>query len=277
MNERDFDRRLTAWLDEGPASVSDRVIEGALAQVPTTPQRGAGLAPLRSLIMRLQPAAPILGVAAVAVVAALFYFAFWQPRVGGPEVSPTPSPEGTHIRGSFTATTFEVPLSFQLAAAPSAEGWYVVERPSLLRVSAEPGAGSYLALLPLDQTLVAASGGQADASGTPGDWFADVPGFTIEPMTRFDVEGLRTWNVAGEEVQIYRLTVDPATAGDLQVVTTQDGEELRADSDAPSTWLLGVVPHEADDLLVAFAEGDTAEELNIGGSVFGMIESIEFR
>lgn len=277
MNERDFDRQLAAWLDEGPASVSDRVIEGALAQVPTTPQRGAGLAPLRSLIMRLQPAAPILGVAAVAVVAALFYFAFWQPRVGGPEVSPTPSPEGTHIRGSFTATTFELPLSFQLEAAPSAEGWYVVERPSLLRVSAEPGADSYLALLPRDQTLVAASGGQAEASASPGDWFADVPGFTIEPMSRFDAEGPMTWNVAGEEVQIYVLTLDPAAAEDLVVVTTPDGEELRADSDASSTWLLGVVPHATGDLVVAFPEWNTEEELNIGGSVFAMIESIEFR
>lgn len=277
MNERDFDRRLTGWLDEGPASVNDRVIEGALAQVPTTPQRGAALAPLRSLIMRLQPAAPILGVAAVAVVATVFYFAFWQPRVGGPDASPTPSPEGTHARASFTSTTFEPPLSFQLDAAPSAEGWYVVERPSLLRVSAEPSARSYLALLPRDQALVPTSDGQAEASGSPGDWFADVPGFTIEPMRRFDAEGPMTWNVAGEEVQVYVLTVDPSAAEDLRVITTQDGEELRADSDAPSTWLLGVVPRGAGDLLVAFAEWDTEEELNIGGSVFAMIESIEFR
>ena len=37
-----LDRVLDRWLSEGPSIVPDRVIDAALAEVPTTRQRGAG-------------------------------------------------------------------------------------------------------------------------------------------------------------------------------------------------------------------------------------------
>ncbi|MGH2454798.1 MAG: hypothetical protein ACRDHD_00860 [Candidatus Limnocylindria bacterium] len=42
MSDRDLDRVMEAWFDEGPTIAAEAVIDGALARIPTARQRGSG-------------------------------------------------------------------------------------------------------------------------------------------------------------------------------------------------------------------------------------------
>jgi hypothetical protein len=84
--ERDFDQTLRHWLDDGADQAPERFVWAALEDVERTAQRGAWLASLEGFIMKLKPAAPILGVAAVVLLAIAGYSLFGG-NVGGP---PTP-------------------------------------------------------------------------------------------------------------------------------------------------------------------------------------------
>jgi hypothetical protein len=88
--ERDFEHVLRSWIEEGADLAPERFVWSALEAVETTPQRGAWQASLEGLIMKLKPAAPILGVAA-AIVIALAAFQLFGGNVGGPD-TPTPTP-----------------------------------------------------------------------------------------------------------------------------------------------------------------------------------------
>jgi hypothetical protein len=90
--EHDFDRTIRSWLDDGADRAPERFVWAALEDVERTAQRGAGWALLETAIMKLKPAAPILGVAAVVLVAIAAY-QFLGGNVGGPpEPTPTPTP-----------------------------------------------------------------------------------------------------------------------------------------------------------------------------------------
>jgi hypothetical protein len=73
-HERDLDRVLDRWMDEGPTVVADRVIATAMTDVHTTRQRGARWALLKELFMTMKPAMTVLGIVAAAIVA----LAAWQ-------------------------------------------------------------------------------------------------------------------------------------------------------------------------------------------------------
>lgn len=92
--KRSFDDLLTAWLDEAADFAPERFVWAALAEVERVPQRGRWRAGLEGLLMRLQPAAPFLGVAAVVVAAIALYIGLTNTNVGGPPSSqpPTPAP-----------------------------------------------------------------------------------------------------------------------------------------------------------------------------------------
>lgn len=87
--ERDFDQTLRSWLDEGADRAPERFVWAALEDVEHTNQRGARWALLEGIFMKLKPAAPILGVAAVVLLAIAMY-QFLGGNVGGPEPTPTP-------------------------------------------------------------------------------------------------------------------------------------------------------------------------------------------
>ena len=73
-HERDLDRVLDRWMDDGPTVVADRVIAAAMTDVHTTRQRGTRWVPLKELFMTMKPAAlTALGIAAVAIVALAAY------------------------------------------------------------------------------------------------------------------------------------------------------------------------------------------------------------
>jgi hypothetical protein len=83
--ERELDRTLDRWMDEGPTAVADRVIAAAMTDVHTTRQRGARRAPLKELFMTMKPAATIVGIAAAIVVGIAAYQSLWGgPSIGGP-------------------------------------------------------------------------------------------------------------------------------------------------------------------------------------------------
>jgi hypothetical protein len=92
--DRDFDQTLRHWLDDGADQAPERFVWAALDDVERTAQRGAWLAPLEGLFMKLKNAAPYLGVAAAVVLAVAAYQVLLAPNVGnqGPSPSPTPTP-----------------------------------------------------------------------------------------------------------------------------------------------------------------------------------------
>jgi hypothetical protein len=93
MNRRtDFDDHLRDWAELGDERLPSRYLDAALAKVDTTPQRGASWWPLEGILMNLKPAAPILGVAAVVVLAIAGYQLFGGNIGGPPSPTPTASP-----------------------------------------------------------------------------------------------------------------------------------------------------------------------------------------
>jgi hypothetical protein len=91
--ERDFDQTLKVWLDDGADQVPERFVWAALENIEHAAQRGAWQASLEGFLMKFKRAAPVLGVAAVIVLAIAAYQVF-GPTVGhlGPSPSPSPTP-----------------------------------------------------------------------------------------------------------------------------------------------------------------------------------------
>jgi hypothetical protein len=88
--ERDFDETLRRWLDDGADQAPERFVWAALEDVERTAQRGAWKALLEGFLMKLKPAAPYLGVAAVVLLAVAAYQLFGG-NVGSP-TAPNPTP-----------------------------------------------------------------------------------------------------------------------------------------------------------------------------------------
>ena len=88
--ERDTDRRLRAWLDEGSNEAPADIVWSALDEVERIPQRRGWIASVDGLLLRLKPAAGVAAIAAV-VVLALSAFLLLGPRDLG-QPSPTPRP-----------------------------------------------------------------------------------------------------------------------------------------------------------------------------------------
>ena len=86
--ERDFDDNLATWLDDGADTAPERFVWAAIENVERTPQRGSWLVSVEEFLMHLKPAAPILGVVAVAALAVATYQFVWAPNVGGPSIVP---------------------------------------------------------------------------------------------------------------------------------------------------------------------------------------------
>jgi hypothetical protein len=93
--DRDFDQTLRRWLDDGADRAPERYVWAALDEVDRTGQGGAWGARLEGSIMKLKPAAPILGVAA-ALLLAMAAYQFLGGNVGAPgepTIQPSPTPQ----------------------------------------------------------------------------------------------------------------------------------------------------------------------------------------
>lgn len=80
--EPGFDETLSSWLDEGADRAPERFVWAALEDVERTAQRGAWRVTLEELLMHLKPVAPILGIAAVVVLAITAIQLTAAPRLG---------------------------------------------------------------------------------------------------------------------------------------------------------------------------------------------------
>jgi hypothetical protein len=102
-SSNDFDRRLGAWLDEGPAHAPDRTVDAALAHARAHPRRRDPLAVLRrdpmsggsvfAGALRPLPLVAVLGLILVAAIGVATVGGFFnRPSVVPPPVTPTASP-----------------------------------------------------------------------------------------------------------------------------------------------------------------------------------------
>ena len=101
-SSNDFDRRLGAWLDEGPERAPDRTIDAARAHAQAHPRRRDPLAVLRrdpmsgagfAAGLRPLPLVAVLGLILVAAIGVATVGGFFSgPSVVPPPVTPTASP-----------------------------------------------------------------------------------------------------------------------------------------------------------------------------------------
>jgi hypothetical protein len=135
--ERDVNRIVRSWLEEGVSALPDRVLDNVLDQLPATPQRRAWWPARRS--ERMNSALKIV-VAAAAVVAVVVAGVYLVPRQGGiggegaPSSSPEPSPShqvvritvaGTELNGASLKLTAQIPEGWSTGASGPA-GPYAV-------------------------------------------------------------------------------------------------------------------------------------------------------
>ena len=85
---RDVDRIVRSWLDEGLTQLPDRVLDAVLDQIPSTPQRRASW--LAQRFLRMNTYARFGFAAAAVILAAVVGIGLYANSVGGPSV-PTPS------------------------------------------------------------------------------------------------------------------------------------------------------------------------------------------
>jgi hypothetical protein len=129
-----LDRVLDRWLSEGPSIVPDRVIDAALAEVPTTRQRGAGWLlrryPRMTTIARgvqAPQARLLIGIAAVVAVALVGLRLAGGLNVGGPDNSALG--DGTTFTSDRYGYSVTVPADFEHFEIPGT--WATGETPIL--------------------------------------------------------------------------------------------------------------------------------------------------
>lgn len=100
-DNRDFDRAVDRWLDDGSDATPPEVIDAVLLAVRSTPQERDVRAPWRNTAMTsyLRVAA-VIALAAIASMAAIYTFGPGRFGISGPGASPSPSPS-LIARGRF--------------------------------------------------------------------------------------------------------------------------------------------------------------------------------
>lgn len=134
--ERELDRTLDRWMDDGPTVVADRVIAAAMTDINTTPQRGAGWLlrryPRMTTIARGAQAPQVrllIGIAAVVAVALVGLRLAGGLNVGGPDdsalgdgVSYTSDRYGYSVTVPADFDRFEIPGTWGTGETPILNG-----------------------------------------------------------------------------------------------------------------------------------------------------------
>jgi hypothetical protein len=211
-NRADFDRIARDWLAEGPAELSDRVLEAALEEVHLTRQRRVMHGPWRN---RSMPNSIRIAIAA-ALVAAVGIAAFALiPRGGQNNVgaSPIPSPSGSSPAPSASPTAAGVvplPLTGRADAGtyrtdaidpPLTFTWETgldihLANPGIV-VTAEAGLARYIVLANAVAVVDPATG---DRQPLPADlvaWLEDHPGLDAGPAQPISIGGLEGQVIEG--------------------------------------------------------------------------------
>ena len=129
--DRDVNRIVRSWLEEGVSALPDRVLDTVLDQLPATPQRRAPW-PVRRLLDMNIPTRLAVVAAAVLALAVIGVIAF--PRGGGvaapaptasptPTIAPIPLPSaGPLAAGTYAKTPFAGPDSAEACLTPPQPG-----------------------------------------------------------------------------------------------------------------------------------------------------------
>ena len=195
-HDRDLDRKLARWMDDGPTAVSDRVVEAVLTDVHTTRQRGARWALLKELFMTMKPAATIGVIAIVAVLGIAAYQVFLGGETGIGDSPPTPTPRafedasGALEPGTYVSSIDSVEVTFTVPA-----GWSrAPESPELAGPIADDGGLSFWIVTDLFADPCRFDQGALDPPpGPSADDLANAlvaqPGVDAEPPSDIVVDG----------------------------------------------------------------------------------------
>jgi hypothetical protein len=100
--DRETTRIVRSWLEDGVTVLPDRVLDAVLDQVPATPQRRSWWPAWRFSHMNTYAKFAIAGAAVLAVAVVGYNFLPGRGGVGGPTVTPSPSPAPLAV-GDFTS------------------------------------------------------------------------------------------------------------------------------------------------------------------------------
>jgi hypothetical protein len=126
--DRDVERIVRSWMDEGVTALPDRVLDAVLDQLPATPQRRTSWL-ARMIPLTNNPVGLVL-TAAVVVALVLGIRLLSGPSVGdNPEATPTPRPSASPISrpgatwpldpGRYSLPSFPLGITFEVPA-----GWH---------------------------------------------------------------------------------------------------------------------------------------------------------
>jgi hypothetical protein len=159
--DRDVNRIVRSWLEEGRTALPDRVLDTVLDQLPATPQRRAWWPARRFREMTAFTKFAVVAAAVVAGVAVIGAITF--PRLTGPGAQPTPSPTaspvptptpsllpatgkldaGTYYYNGSPRLTFTVPEGWS-----TTDGFVYKDRGSVSPAYAPGGGPGDVALIP---------------------------------------------------------------------------------------------------------------------------------
>ena len=238
-HERDLNRVLDRWMDEGPTIVADRVIATAMTDVHTTRQHGARVALLKELFMTMKPAAALVAVTLIAVLGIAAYQFFWAggPNIGDPQPTPTPrafeDASGALDPGAYVSSVGSVEIMFTVPA-----GWNnEPTAPELAGPISDDGGLSFWIVTDLFAHPCQFSEGTLDPRPGPSvddlaNALVEQPGIDAEPPSDIVVDGF-----AGKYVEY----TTPATGcpDGFGPWETPNGTVLFPSSDA-RYWVLDV-------------------------------------
>ena len=273
---RELDDVLREWVDHGDERLPHHNLTAALAEIETTPQRGARSALLEGLIMRFQPLAIPIGIVVLLALAIGAYALVGRP----PSVGPSPSPSGSaagpaavRMNDELTTAAFAVPLSVDLPSAPDAEGWFVSDGSAMVTIAAVDGSRDRLVIVDPAQARIVDD--QAASERLPSDlvaWLDDQPDVAAGPLPSIEGEGQLTHAINAQAVPVYTVTADPAAGEGRVLIDTPSGPALSGPDVATTWWLLQYDSSGTELLLIVTSEIEGVQGFR--ASFFQMIESI---
>ncbi|HTI30386.1 MAG TPA: hypothetical protein VL687_08520 [Methylomirabilota bacterium] len=187
--EPNVDEIVARWVDDGPEVAPERFVWAALEEVERMPQRGAWRIALENTPMFNKIALPVLGVAAVALVAILAYQQLGTDRGQAPSASPSPSGAATIDCGvrAQTATTVEVVWCALRGASERLVVHFTMTAPSNWAAQTY-NSGQALYLRPGGRAIAFGLGG----SQTVDDWvssFSNESAFEVSAPEPISLDG----------------------------------------------------------------------------------------
>jgi hypothetical protein len=265
--EPNVDEIVARWVDDGPEVAPERLVWAALEEVERTPQRGAWRVALENAPMFKKIAVPILGVAAVVVVAILAYQQLGTNRGQAPSMSPSPSGAATINCGvsATTASTVEVIWCVPRGSSERLVVHFTMTAPS--NWAAGPfNSGQALYLRP--------TGGRAIAFGLGGSQTVDdwVSSFSNE--SAFEVSAPEPINLDGTNGYVFDVRLAAGTnAGDAPPVLEDIELPWRLEEGSVArVWIL-----DASDEPMAIVTGSPEADFDAwAGTVGSAVETLRW-